>query len=84
VNTPIMEKVVQDVADNAGESFDWSLAQFANNITLMQIWSNRHAGTARAPGLLTKGACVRIGSLNLPGRVLTDRLGGASTCVRHS
>lgn len=37
VNTPMMQKVAQDVADNAGESFDWGMNQFAQNITLKRV-----------------------------------------------
>lgn len=34
VNTPMMQKIAQDVADNAGESFDWGMEQFTQNIAL--------------------------------------------------
>lgn len=34
VNTPMMQKIAQDVADNAGESFEWGMAQFTKNIAL--------------------------------------------------
>lgn len=37
VNTPMMQKVAQDVADNAGKSFDWGMEQFAKNITLKRM-----------------------------------------------
>jgi len=37
VNTPMMQKVAQDVADNAGESFEWGMEQFAKNITLKRM-----------------------------------------------
>lgn len=37
VNTPMMQKVAQEVADNAGEPFDWGMQQFAKNITLQRI-----------------------------------------------
>ncbi|MFD2238269.1 (S)-acetoin forming diacetyl reductase [Aureimonas populi] len=37
VNTPMMQKVAQDLADNAGESFDWGMEQFARNITLKRV-----------------------------------------------
>ncbi len=37
VNTPMMQKVAQDVADNAGQSFEWGMAQFAKNITLKRM-----------------------------------------------
>ncbi|WP_424137573.1 (S)-acetoin forming diacetyl reductase [Roseomonas chloroacetimidivorans] len=34
VNTPMMQKIAQDVADNAGESFEWGMASFTKNIAL--------------------------------------------------
>ena len=37
VNTPMMQKVAQDVADNAGESFEWGMEQFAKNIALKRM-----------------------------------------------
>lgn len=37
VNTPMMQKVAQDLADNAGESFEWGMEQFAKNITLKRV-----------------------------------------------
>lgn len=37
VNTPMMQKVAQEVADNAGQPFDWGMQQFAKNITLGRI-----------------------------------------------
>lgn len=37
VNTPMMQKVAQDVADNAGESFEWGMEQLAKNITLKRM-----------------------------------------------
>jgi meso-butanediol dehydrogenase/(S,S)-butanediol dehydrogenase/diacetyl reductase len=37
VNTPMMQKVAQDVADNAGKSFEWGMEQFAKNITLKRM-----------------------------------------------
>lgn len=37
VNTPMMQKVAQDVADNAGETFDWGMEQFVKNITLKRM-----------------------------------------------
>jgi len=37
VNTPMMQKVAQDVADNAGEPFEWGMEQFAKNITLKRM-----------------------------------------------
>lgn len=37
VNTPMMHKVAQDVADNAGESREWGMQQFAKSITLGRL-----------------------------------------------
>ena len=37
VNTPMMQKVAQEVADNAGKPFEWGMQQFAKNITLQRI-----------------------------------------------
>jgi len=37
VNTPMMQKVAQEVADNAGQPFEWGMQQFAKNITLQRI-----------------------------------------------
>lgn len=37
VNTPMMQKIAQDVADNAGESFEWGMDQFAKNIALQRL-----------------------------------------------
>lgn len=37
VNTPMMQKIAQDVADNAGESFEWGMNQFAKDITLQRL-----------------------------------------------
>lgn len=34
VDTPMMQKIAQDVADNAGESFEWGMGQFTKNIAL--------------------------------------------------
>jgi meso-butanediol dehydrogenase/(S,S)-butanediol dehydrogenase/diacetyl reductase len=37
VNTPMMQKVAQDVADNAGETVEWGMQQFAKDITLQRL-----------------------------------------------
>lgn len=37
VNTPLMRKVAQDVADNAGQNFEWGMEQFAQHITLKRL-----------------------------------------------
>jgi meso-butanediol dehydrogenase/(S,S)-butanediol dehydrogenase/diacetyl reductase len=37
VDTPMMRKVAQDVADNAGESVEWGMQQFAQHITLKRL-----------------------------------------------
>ena len=37
VNTPMMQKVAKDVGDNAGESVEWGMQQFAKNITLQRL-----------------------------------------------
>lgn len=37
VNTPMMRKVAQDVADNANQSFEWGMEQFAQHITLKRM-----------------------------------------------
>lgn len=37
VDTPMMRKVAQDVADNAGESIEWGMQQFAQHITLKRL-----------------------------------------------
>jgi meso-butanediol dehydrogenase/(S,S)-butanediol dehydrogenase/diacetyl reductase len=37
VNTPMMQKVAQDLADNNGEPFEWGMEQFAKNITLKRV-----------------------------------------------
>jgi meso-butanediol dehydrogenase/(S,S)-butanediol dehydrogenase/diacetyl reductase len=37
VNTPMMRKVAQDVADNANQSFEWGMEQFAQHITLKKL-----------------------------------------------
>jgi meso-butanediol dehydrogenase/(S,S)-butanediol dehydrogenase/diacetyl reductase len=37
VNTPMMQKVAQDLADNASETFEWGMEQFAKNIALKRI-----------------------------------------------
>jgi len=37
VNTPMMQKVAQEVADNAGQPFEWGMNQFAQNITLKKV-----------------------------------------------
>lgn len=37
VDTPMMRKVAQDLADLSGESFEWGMQQFAQNITLKRI-----------------------------------------------
>jgi len=37
VNTPMMQKVAQEVADNAGQPFDWGMEQFAQHITLKKV-----------------------------------------------
>lgn len=37
VNTPMMRKVAQDVADNANQSFEWGMEQFAQHITLKRL-----------------------------------------------
>ncbi|SEJ50044.1 meso-butanediol dehydrogenase / (S,S)-butanediol dehydrogenase / diacetyl reductase [Sphingobium sp. AP50] len=37
VNTPMMQKVAQDLADNNGETFEWGMEQFAKNITLKRV-----------------------------------------------
>lgn len=34
VDTPMMQKIAQDVADAANESFEWGMAQFTKNIAL--------------------------------------------------
>jgi meso-butanediol dehydrogenase/(S,S)-butanediol dehydrogenase/diacetyl reductase len=37
VNTPMMQKVAQEVADNAGQPFEWGMNQFAQHITLKKV-----------------------------------------------
>ena len=37
VNTPMMRKVAQDVADNANQSFEWGMEQFAQHIALKRL-----------------------------------------------
>ncbi|MHA3050021.1 (S)-acetoin forming diacetyl reductase [Acinetobacter sp. ANC 4639] len=37
VNTPMMRKVAQDVADNSNQSFEWGMEQFAQHITLKRL-----------------------------------------------
>jgi meso-butanediol dehydrogenase / (S,S)-butanediol dehydrogenase / diacetyl reductase len=37
VNTPMMQKVAQELADNNKQPFDWGMAQFAKNITLQRV-----------------------------------------------
>jgi meso-butanediol dehydrogenase/(S,S)-butanediol dehydrogenase/diacetyl reductase len=37
VNTPMMRKVAQDVADNANQSIEWGMEQFAQHITLKRL-----------------------------------------------
>lgn len=37
VNTPMMRKVAQDVADNANQSFEWGMEQFAQHIILKRL-----------------------------------------------
>jgi meso-butanediol dehydrogenase/(S,S)-butanediol dehydrogenase/diacetyl reductase len=37
VNTPMMRKVAQDVADNANQSVEWGMEQFAQHITLKRL-----------------------------------------------
>lgn len=37
VNTPMMQKVAQDLADQSGEGFEWGMQQFAKNITLGKL-----------------------------------------------
>lgn len=37
VDTPMMRKVAQDLADLSNESFEWGMQQFAQNITLKRI-----------------------------------------------
>lgn len=37
VNTPMMQKVAQGVADHAGKSFDWGMEQFTSGIALKRM-----------------------------------------------
>lgn len=37
VKTPMMNGIAQEVADEAGESFEWGMDQFAKNITLKRL-----------------------------------------------
>lgn len=37
VDTPMMRKVAQDLADSASESFEWGMQQFAQHITLKRL-----------------------------------------------
>jgi meso-butanediol dehydrogenase/(S,S)-butanediol dehydrogenase/diacetyl reductase len=37
VNTPMMRKVAQDVADNAKQSVEWGMEQFAQHIALKRL-----------------------------------------------
>lgn len=37
VDTPMMRGIAQEVADNAGKSFEWGMGQFARNITLGRL-----------------------------------------------
>lgn len=37
VDTPMMQKVAQGVADNAGKPFDWGMAQFTKGIALQRM-----------------------------------------------
>lgn len=37
VNTPMMQKVVQKLADDNGQNFAWGMEQFAKNITLQRV-----------------------------------------------
>lgn len=37
VDTPMMRKVAQDVADNANQSVEWGMEQFAQHITLKRL-----------------------------------------------
>ena len=37
VKTPMMNGIAQEVADEAGESFEWGMNQFAKNITLKRL-----------------------------------------------
>jgi meso-butanediol dehydrogenase/(S,S)-butanediol dehydrogenase/diacetyl reductase len=37
VNTPMMRKVAQDVADNANQSVEWGMEQFAQHIALKRL-----------------------------------------------
>jgi len=37
VNTPMMQKVAQELADSNGKDFDWGMEQFAQNITLKRV-----------------------------------------------
>jgi meso-butanediol dehydrogenase/(S,S)-butanediol dehydrogenase/diacetyl reductase len=37
VNTPMMQKVAKELADNAGETPEWGMEQFAKNITLKRV-----------------------------------------------
>lgn len=37
VKTPMMNDIAQEVADNAGKSFEWGMEQFAQNITLKRL-----------------------------------------------
>lgn len=37
VKTPMMEGIAQEVADEAGESFEWGMNQFAKDITLKRL-----------------------------------------------
>lgn len=37
VKTPMMNKVAQDVADEAGKPFEWGMEQFAQNIALKKL-----------------------------------------------
>ncbi|GAM30594.1 MULTISPECIES: (S)-acetoin forming diacetyl reductase [Acinetobacter calcoaceticus/baumannii complex] len=37
VDTPMMRKVAQDLADSAGQTFEWGMEQFAQHITLKRL-----------------------------------------------
>jgi meso-butanediol dehydrogenase/(S,S)-butanediol dehydrogenase/diacetyl reductase len=37
VDTPMMQKVAQDLADNNNESYEWGMDQFAKNIALKRV-----------------------------------------------
>jgi meso-butanediol dehydrogenase/(S,S)-butanediol dehydrogenase/diacetyl reductase len=37
VNTPMMQKVAQELADDNGQDFAWGMEQFAKNITLQRV-----------------------------------------------